>query len=171
MSMVGTVPPAGAEARADAAAPAVEAGRRDFLVQLGCSACALAGLGVAKGVVDYLEPGEVADASSEVIVGPRERIREGTVLFVRDGRVFVVGTADGMYAMSAVCPHLGCVTRLQSETTLIDCACHGSAFTLAGEPLSGPSPPLRWLEVRLNDRNEVVVDTRREVPAGRVFRG
>ena len=84
--------------------------------------------------------------------------------------MIVLGVPHAIYAMSAVCPHLGCMTRLRSDGGLIECACHGSSFDLRGQALSGPSGPLRWLELRVDRRNRLVVDTAVEVPSGTMLK-
>jgi Rieske Fe-S protein len=145
--------------------------RRRFLERCGLGAWIVTGLGVARALMAYMRPHSLLEPPTRVVVARRDRITDGTVIFDRDQKVVVVGTPGGVYAMSAVCPHLGCMTRFKAESGLIDCACHGSAFTLKGEPLYGPSGPLRWLEVTVNERNEVVVDTNSEIPAGKVFNG
>jgi cytochrome b6-f complex iron-sulfur subunit len=78
---------------------------------------------------------------------------------------------DGFRALSAVCTHLGCITRYRPDERIITCPCHGSRFGLDGEVLAGPAPrPLRWLQMDLTQRGDIVVDNAVEVPLGTVFR-
>lgn len=146
-------------------------GRRDFLTQIGAASCALTGLGGAGCVLDCLHTKAALEPPTKIMVGRRERFPAGRVLLEREKKVVIVGTPNGVYAMSAVCPHLGCITRLGADGGLIECACHGSAFNLKGEVLSGPSTPLLWLDVQVNGRNELVVDTSAIVPAGKLLEG
>jgi len=53
-------------------------------------------------------------------------------------RVVVARDAGGLYAMSAVCPHNGCVVAVVSGAAT-SCPCHGSTFDNNGVRRSGPA--------------------------------
>jgi Rieske Fe-S protein len=57
--------------------------------------------------------------------------------------------ANGLYAMSAVCTHAGClVSELGSASAGLDCGCHGSRFDSNGAVTHGPaSSPLQHYQV------------------------
>ncbi|QRV14955.1 FAD-dependent oxidoreductase [Haloterrigena salifodinae] len=44
-----------------------------------------------------------------------------------------------VHAVSAVCPHMGCLVRWNDAERTWDCPCHGSRFTHEGDVLSGPA--------------------------------
>ncbi|QSW99028.1 FAD-dependent oxidoreductase [Haloterrigena alkaliphila] len=44
-----------------------------------------------------------------------------------------------VHAVSAVCPHMGCLVRWNDAERTWDCPCHGSRFTHDGDVLSGPA--------------------------------
>lgn len=51
------------------------------------------------------------------------------------------------HEMSAVCTHLGCIVRWNSEERSWDCPCHGSRFAPMGDVLTGPAiSPLKKLD-------------------------
>ena len=51
------------------------------------------------------------------------------------------------HEMSALCTHLQCVIRWNSEERSWDCPCHGSRFAPTGEVLTGPAIyPLKRLD-------------------------
>ncbi len=78
----------------------------------------------------------------------------GAVWIVRRGE-----GADTLHALSAVCPHLGCLIDRQGEG--FNCPCHGGVFAADGRALEGPSPRgMDPLEVRVNEGNVQVKWTR-----------
>jgi cytochrome b6-f complex iron-sulfur subunit len=70
---------------------------------------------------------------------------------------FLVSSDDGLYAISAVCTHRGCLLRWEQQDREFACPCHGAAFDLAGRMKYGPSsyrdllPPLPIIETRVQD--------------------
>ncbi|MFC6719511.1 FAD-dependent oxidoreductase [Natrialbaceae archaeon GCM10025810] len=44
-----------------------------------------------------------------------------------------------VHAVSATCPHMGCLVRWNDAERTWDCPCHGSRFTHDGDVLSGPA--------------------------------
>ncbi len=133
--------------------------RRRFLALLGSGALGLAGLGTVIAGIRYLEPDVLYEEDGRFEVGKPETIPVNTVLVSRARKVYVVHVPEGFYALSAVCTHLGCVTRHEPERDRIVCPCHGSSFDLRGRVLGGPAPaPLVRLGLSLH-RGVLVVDT------------
>jgi cytochrome b6-f complex iron-sulfur subunit len=85
--------------------------------------------------------------------------------FVPPGRMTALfRDADGVYAISIVCTHLGCIVK--PSATGFDCPCHGSGFASDGSVVRGPAPqPLSWIKVSMNG-GTVIVDEGATVPAG-----
>lgn len=76
------------------------------------------------------------------------------------GSVWLVRQGDGVLALSAVCPHLGCSVNALADGAFA-CPCHTSAFGPDGEKKSGPSPrDMDRLETKIED-GVVVVDFRK----------
>lgn len=145
--------------------------RRAFLTRIGIGACAAACGGAGAVALDFIHPKVLFEPSPSFVAGRRALFPEGTVFFEREKKVYIIADSRGVYAMSAVCTHLGCITRFRSESRVIACPCHGSVFNMEGDVMGGPAPrPLPWLEVRLNEREELVVDTSVIIPAGTVFK-
>ncbi len=157
-------------ADADAAkTPAIT--RRDFCVAAGLAACALAASGAGVVLVDFLRPRVLFEPPTAFSAGPPEAIEVGSVVTNVEQRVYVIRLAEGFRALSAVCTHLGCITRFQPDRNIIACPCHGSQFTLVGDVVAGPAPrPLRWLQMSLSEKGELIVDSAVEVPAGTTYR-
>ena len=157
-------------ADADAVRPTPIA-RRDFVVGVGLAACAAAAGGAAMVLVDFLRPRVLFEPPTAFSAGPPEAIEVGSVVTFVEQRAYVIRVAEGFRALSAVCTHLGCITRFQPDRNIIACPCHGSQFTLAGDVFAGPAPrPLRWLQMNLSEKGELIVDTAVEVPTGTTYR-
>jgi cytochrome b6-f complex iron-sulfur subunit len=145
--------------------------RREFFVAAGFAACAMAAAGAGVVLADFLKPRALFEPPTAFSLGRPESIDVGSVITNVEHRVYVIRMAEGFRALSAVCTHLGCITRYQPDRNIIACPCHGSQFTLAGDRVAGPAPrPLRWLQMSLSDKGELIVDTAVEVPAGTTYR-
>jgi menaquinol-cytochrome c reductase iron-sulfur subunit len=64
--------------------------------------------------------------------------------------VYLVKTGNEVRALDSTCTHLGCRTRFNSESRLIECPCHGGVYDVNGQVMSGPPPaPLRVMTTRI----------------------
>lgn len=145
--------------------------RRDVLTRIGVGACAVAAAGSGVVTLDFLIPKVLFEPPTTFRAGRPLDYPDGTVRFDRERKAYVVGGERGVYAMSAVCTHLGCITRYVSEEGAIACPCHGSRFDLEGNVTHGPAPhPLPWLEVKLDEAGNLVVDTSVIIPRGKVLK-
>jgi len=97
----------------------------------------------------------------EFAVGSETRVEEANFTLFRD--------AQGVYAISCVCTHLGCTVARSADG--FACPCHGSRFARNGEVVRGPAPrALPWLEVGRAADGQLVVYADNEVPEGTRFR-
>ncbi len=145
--------------------------RRDVLTTLGVGACAAAALGSGLVTLDFLKPKVLFEPPTRFRAGTALDYPEGTVRFNREFRAYVIGGSGGIYAVSAVCTHLGCITRYLSDEGVIACPCHGSRFDIEGNVVHGPAPrPLPWLDVKADPSGELVVDTAEVIPHGTLVR-
>jgi len=130
--------------------------RRDFL---GLSALAAMGASLLFALLGMLRLPKAAvlpSLSRKFRLTLPETLAAGEA-FVPPGRsVAVFRDPDGVYAISMVCTHLGCIVK--PSKTGFDCPCHGSRFTRDGAVIKGPAPkPLPWLGVTVA-ANTVTVD-------------
>jgi cytochrome b6-f complex iron-sulfur subunit len=145
--------------------------RRDFFTRVGVGACAVAAGGSGVMTLDYLKPKVLFEPPTTFIAGTPLDYAEGVVRFNKDKKAYVIGASNGVYALSAVCTHLGCIARYKSDEKVIACPCHGSRFDLEGNVVHGPAPrSLPWLDVTEDAQGNLVVDTGIVIPRGKVFR-
>jgi Rieske Fe-S protein len=85
--------------------------------------------------------------------------------YVPAGRsVAVFREPEGVYAISLICTHLGCVVKPTTEG--FECPCHGSRFAADGTVTRGPAPrALPWLKVSAKG-NVLTIDEEATVPSG-----
>lgn len=138
--------------------------RRDFL---GMSAQWSAGAALAFaaiGMARLPRAAVVSSPSRKFRVRLPESLPPGEA-FVPPGRsVALFRDAQGVWAVTTVCTHLGCIVK--SHAGGFECPCHGSRFAPDGKVQKGPAPAaLAWLKVAL-DGEDCVVDEDSKVPAG-----
>lgn len=120
--------------------------RRDFLGLAALSSMAAAMFFSLFGMLKLPKAAVTASPAKKFNVVLPENLAAGEA-FVPPGRnVAVFRDGDGVFAISTVCTHLGCIVKTSKEG--FDCPCHGSGFTADGTVRKGPAPkPLPWLKV------------------------
>ncbi len=145
--------------------PPEEPGRRQFLIKLGVGSLVVAGAGTALFAYQYLSPNVLYEPSPVVNAGKPDQYPPDSVTLDPATGIYLVRAAEGFYALSAVCTHLGCLTAWKPELNMIACPCHGSKFHRDGTKIEGPAPkPLPWLRVWLSDEGDLMVDRSTMVP-------
>lgn len=140
--------------------------RRQFFVT-GCVAIAAASVGFLASTFRFLVPNVLYEPSRRVTVGSPDQYPQGSITFLPEQRCFLFHGADGFYAISSVCTHLGC--NVKHVVGGFACPCHGSRFDDNGRVVRGPAPqPLEWYSLALSPRGELVLDLDR--PVGPEFR-
>jgi len=145
--------------------------RRQFFVRLGLGSLAVAGAGTAVFAYQFLSPNVLYEPSPIVNAGKPASYPTDSVTLDPATGIFVVREAQGFYALSAVCTHLGCLTVWKPELGIIACPCHGSQFKPDGTKIAGPAPrPLPWLRMWLNDDGDLMVDRSNPIAARQFVR-
>ena len=71
----------------------------------------------------------------------------------------MIRNTDGLYALIAICTHLGCTPNWFASEGRFKCPCHGSNFLLDGTNVAGPAPvPLYRAAIALELDGNIVVD-------------
>jgi glycine/D-amino acid oxidase-like deaminating enzyme/nitrite reductase/ring-hydroxylating ferredoxin subunit len=90
-------------------------------------------LDAARHWAAHLGRGEV-DSPEKLLPG------QGAIARVDGKQVAAYRTLEGeLRLLGAACTHAGCVVRWNSFERCWDCPCHGSQFSVDGEPLQGPA--------------------------------
>jgi cytochrome b6-f complex iron-sulfur subunit len=165
-------PPAAGLAAAEASPAPADPSRRRLLARAaaslaGLAAALAAGFGLGRLSVTSPTPAPLTDpAGPEPAAGGRwlraaalAEVPEGEVLRFSAGPLVghLVNAGDGLYALSAVCTHRGCIVRWSRREREFECPCHDAAFALDGRMKYAPSsyrdplPPLPIIETRVRD--------------------
>jgi Rieske Fe-S protein len=106
----------------------------------------------------------LASPSKQFRVSLPETLADGQP-YVPPGRpVAVFRDSTGVWAISTVCTHLGCIVK--ATGTGFECPCHGSRFGADGSVARGPAAKaLPWLKVS-SSGGAVVVDAAAVAPPG-----
>ncbi len=138
--------------------------RRDFLGLAALGSMAAALLFSLFGMLKLPKAAVSATPAKKFNLALPENLGVGEA-FIPPGRnVAVFRDNEGVYAISTVCTHLGCIVKTSANG--FDCPCHGSGFTQDGSVRKGPAPkPLPWLKVS-NNGGVFTVDESAKVKTG-----
>ena len=137
--------------------------RRRFLSWMGLAWVSFAAAtgGALSIVLRYLFPNVVFEPPTTFKAGVPSDYEIGIVdeRWKEKFGVWMVKTAEGMYALSTICTHLGCTPNWLSAENKFKCPCHGSGFYTTGINFEGPAPrPLERFKIALSDEGEIIVD-------------
>lgn len=100
----------------------------------------------------FIEEFPAAEADQHSVVSVSEKWK-------KEHRVWIVREKDRIYAIAAICTHLGCTPNWMAEDRKFFCPCHGSLFYSNGVNFAGPAPrPLDRYKVTLTDDGQFHVD-------------
>jgi cytochrome b6-f complex iron-sulfur subunit len=129
--------------------------RRELLMLAG----AATGLVVLGGAVSGCGNPTGTPPTGPVAAGNMSALAVGSLLVMTN--VVVARDANGVYAMSAVCTHAGCLLDDGASTIAagLDCPCHGSTFDGNGGVTGGPArSPLQHYAVTIAADGGITVD-------------
>jgi cytochrome b6-f complex iron-sulfur subunit len=143
--------------------------RRSFL-SIASLGSFFAAMGVAlAGVLRLPRPTVLPGPVRRFKIGFPEEFPVGSETRLEKENVFVYRDAKGIFAISAVCTHLGCIVAQSPQG--FACPCHGSKFDHRGNVVGGPAPrPLPWLEVSRAADGQLLVLADNEVPENTHFK-
>jgi cytochrome b6-f complex iron-sulfur subunit len=136
-----------------------ECSRREAFVRIGLGSIGVACSGAAVFGYEFLAPNVLYEPSPVINAGKPDRYPPGSLTQDLQSGIYIVNGPEGIYAMSAVCTHLGCLTAWRPELGVVACPCHGSKFTRDGTKIEGPAPrPLIWLSASIGDEGDLLID-------------
>jgi len=141
---------------------AVSLPRRAFCASL-CTALATVAL-PGKGQSPETKPADPQPLKVTEVT--RAQMTPGKVLDYRKlGAFYLLADASGVFALTAVCTHRGCLV-LSEGATGFGCPCHDSAYDFLGNVTEGPAKlPLRHLRVTEREpKGLLLVDVATFVP-------
>lgn len=135
--------------------------RRSFLSFAGWGAflTALAAAGLA--FLRFMYPRVLFEPSPTFKAGKPDDFIIGEVSekFKESQRIWIVREDKGMYALLAICTHLGCTPRWLKTEDKFKCPCHGSGFKRSGINFEGPAPrPLERVAITLSPTGIIIID-------------
>lgn len=144
--------------------------RRRFLSALSRSSLATALIVAAGQVLRFLSYQPAGAPPTVFSVGRPEDYPPDELVYVDVARAYVGRDAQGLYALDAVCTHLGCLVEKSNKRGFV-CPCHESRFDAAGRVVAGPATqPLRPLHLRYDGEQGLLFVDRSETvaPAARL---
>lgn len=118
-------------------------------------------LAMLGGIGNFLFPKVLFEPPQVFVAGRPRDYPTGVVStkFKERNGVWIVNGKEGIYALVAVCTHLGCSPNWFEDEGIFKCPCHGSNFNIDGDVIAGPAPePLYRAAVKVNPFGQLVVD-------------
>jgi cytochrome b6-f complex iron-sulfur subunit len=94
----------------------------------------------------------VAIAISEISVNQFKFIR-----YKGKAAILIRPSENEFYAISAVCTHLGCIVKYDTNKKQLICPCHTAVFDHHGNVISGPAPkPLETYPIKIKEGKIII---------------
>lgn len=150
----------------ESAAPGIN--RRGFFSYLGRLPAGLAAVGMGWIICRFLAGNGNQPEWEPSVFGPPGDYPAGTV--TPKGKVVLFRDEKGFWAVTVVCPHLGCRPAFHRDGNIFVCPCHGSRFDKEGLLLDGPAKHnLSLAALRLDSQGVLIAYPKEKVLPGYRF--
>ena len=134
--------------------------RRGFFTLVGLVAFGVANLAALVLSLRFVVPNVTYDESLLFKAGSPSDYPIGSTTIFSDKRIALNRDADGFYAISLICTHLGCTPRWFQSDAMFRCPCHGSTYTKAGVRVFGPAPrSMDTMKITIDGAGNITVNT------------
>jgi len=134
--------------------------RRGFFTLLGLVVLATATLVAAVLSLRFLIPNVTYGEPLIFKAGLPDEFPIGSTTVFADKRTAINHDADGFYALSMICTHLGCTVRWFQTDVMFRCPCHGSRYLRDGVRFFGPAPrPLERYQITQSPDRTLLIDS------------
>ena len=117
--------------------------------------------GCVSAMTRFMFPNVLFEPPTTFKVGKPEDFQAGVVdtRFVDKYGVWIVHDQGRIYALIAICTHLGCPPAWLETQNKFKCPCHGSGFYKTGVNFEGPAPrPLERLRITKSEDGQILID-------------
>jgi cytochrome b6-f complex iron-sulfur subunit len=122
--------------------------------------------GCVTAMTRFMFPNVLFEPPTKFKVGKPEDFAPGVVdtRFKESRGVWIVNNDGKLYALIAICTHLGCPPNWLEAQNKFKCPCHGSGYYKSGINFEGPTPrPLERAAISIDpDDGQIVVDKARK---------
>ncbi len=142
--------------------------RRGFFSYVGWVLVGLASAGMGWITCRFLAGSRAQPELEPSVFGPPGDYPAGMV--TKKDRVVLFRDERGFWAVSVVCPHLGCMPAFLQDKSIFVCPCHGSRFDNEGRLLAGPAThDLPLAALRLDSQGALTAYPKEKVLPGYRF--
>jgi cytochrome b6-f complex iron-sulfur subunit len=137
-----------------------------FLIWVARGSLAAAAVAATSQVVRFLAFEPPNSTQTILPLGKPDGYPLNSLSYLAEARIYLGHDGGGLYAVDAVCPHLGCLVELGEKGGFI-CPCHDSRFDGGGQVQNGPATKgLRFLHLWLDPaEGQLFVDRTKPVEA------
>lgn len=146
--------------RRDTGTDPKEVSRRKVLGFIGWStfwgtlAATLAGTGRYMFPEVIYEPSPIFKAGS-----PKDYPVGVSTSFLSSQQTWIINDGSAIYALIAICTHLGCTPDWLLNENKFKCNCHGSGYYVSGVNFEGPAPrAMERAKIYVGDDGQLVID-------------
>lgn len=146
--------------RREATADPKEISRRKVLGFFGWGAFWTTIAGTLAGTGRFMFPSVIYEPSPVFKIGPAKDYPPGvSTKFLGTKGVWIINDGSVIYALIAICTHLGCTPDWLLNENKFKCNCHGSGYYVSGVNFEGPAPrAMERAAISLGDDGQLVVD-------------